>query len=152
MNELLKLLESYFECVKILVDNKLLSESEIFDNLSSLNTKIDADLKSISSKTNESKITFKKTIIDTIALMQKARAWYDTKFTDDKTQQVVYQYYKKNLLPKFTKFWQLCSEYNEEHGYDEEDGLASIKTLIDAMKEGKVEQLGLKSIKTYFNY
>ena len=60
MNELLKLLESYFECVKILVDNKLLSESEIFDNLSSLNTKIDADLKSISSKTNESKISFKE--------------------------------------------------------------------------------------------
>lgn len=151
MNELLKLLESYFECAKVLFDSEVLTEGEIFDNLSNLNIKIDADLKKVS-EISGNKAAFKKTILNTISMMQKARAWYDTKLDDDKSQQVVYQFYKKNLLPKFTKFWQLCAEYNNKYGYGENEGLKSIKVLIDAMNKGTTKQLGLKSVKTYFEY
>lgn len=151
MKELLNLLETYFEYAKFLICNELITESEIFDNLIQLNTKIDNDLKKIST-IGENKLAFKKTIFDTIKLMQKVKFWYDIKLNDDKTQQIIYKFYKKNLLPKFTKFWQLCSEYNKKHNFNEDNGLQSIKTLIDAMNKGTTNQLGLKSIKTYFNY
>lgn len=151
MKEILKLLENYFNSVKLLFENEILTESEIFDSLSKINSKIDNDLEKIS-ETNEDNLTFKKTILDTIKMMQQVRAWYDTKFGDDKTQKMVYQFYKKNLLPKFTKFWKLCSEYNNKHGFNENQGLQSIKVLIDAMNKGTIEQLNLKSVKTYFNY
>ena len=151
MKEILKLLKDYFNSVKLLFENEILTESEIFDSLSKINSKIDSDLKKIS-ETNEDKITFKKTILDTIKMMQQARAWYDTKLGDDKTKKTVYQFYKICLLPKFTNFWKLCSEYNNKHGFNENQGLQSIKVLIDAMNKGTIEQLNLKSVKTYFNY
>lgn len=65
MKEILKLLENYFNSVKLLFENEILTESEIFDSLSKINSKIDSDLKKIS-EINEDKITFKKTILDTI--------------------------------------------------------------------------------------
>lgn len=73
MKEILKLLKDYFNSVKLLFENEILTESEIFDSLSKINSKIDSDLKKIS-ETNEDKITFKKTILDTIKMMQQARA------------------------------------------------------------------------------
>ena len=151
MKELLNLLETYFEYAKFLIYNELITESEIFDNLIQLNVKIDNDLKKIST-IGENKLAFKKTILDTIKLMQKVKFWYDIKLNDDKTQQTVYKFYKKNLLPKFTKFWQLCNEYNKKYNLNEDSGLQSIKTLIDAINRGTTNQLGLKSIETYFNY
>ena len=88
MKEILKLLEDYFNSVKLLFENEILTESEIFDSLSKINSKIEKKKKKIS-EINEDKITFKKTILDTIKMMQQARAWYDTKLGDDKTQKTV---------------------------------------------------------------
>ena len=48
MKEILKLLENYFNSVKLLFENKILTESEIFDSLSKINSKIDNDLEKIS--------------------------------------------------------------------------------------------------------
>ena len=44
MKEILKLLENYFNSVKLLFENEILTESEIFDSLSKINSKIDSDL------------------------------------------------------------------------------------------------------------
>lgn len=154
MNDILVLLEKYFNVVESLILSEILTEGEIFDILNKLNIKIDADLKAIQSKkyVDNDKAKFKKTIFDTVSLMQRARQLYDRKFDDNNTQKIVYQYYKKNLLPKFTDFWKLCAEHNNRLKLNEEEGLRSIKSIIDAMNNGTTEQLGLKSVKTYFKY
>ena len=154
MDNILVLLEKYFNVIESLILSQILTESEIFDILNKTNIKIEADLKAIQSKkySDNDKTKFKKTILDTVSLMQRAKRLYDHKFDDNNTQKAVYQYYKKNLLPKFTNFWRLCAEHNNRFKLNEEDGLRSIKSIIDAMNNGTTEQLGLKSIKTYFKY
>ena len=143
------LLEKYFQVIKTLVESEVLTESELGQSINLLRQKLDSNLNTIqNSKTD--KLTFKKTIFDTIKLIKEVQDFNNTKFDDQKTQQVLYQVYKKDLLPKFTKFWQLCAEYNKAHNFGEEEGLQSLKQLVTALNNK--QDLGLKSVKTFFKY
>ena len=78
MDNILVLLEKYFNVVESLILSEILTESEIFDILNKTNIKIEADLKAIQSKkySDNDKTKFKKTILDTVSLMQRAKRLY----------------------------------------------------------------------------
>lgn len=154
MDETIELLEQYFDIVKTILTSELLTEGEVFDILSRLQRKLNNNLAFLNDeeKLKGENVNFKNTVHNTIELMKKASEFYNTDFKDNNTNKVIYQVYRKDLLPKFTKVFELCDKYNKMHKFGEGEGIKTLSTLLKEMNKFPQQKMKF-SVKTdYFEY